>query len=80
MIHFDLLFAAYFLLFAVYLQAQFGAYSFSRSKDIGVRILKIWASFTILDLTLSGFSQFRSFPGATEYHVEKFVHNLSLYG
>jgi len=49
---------------------------FSCSRDIGVRILKIWASSAILDSTLSSFTQFRSFPGATEYHLVKFERNL----
>jgi len=42
--------------------------SFSHSRDIGVHMLKIWASSAILNLTLSGFTQFHGFPGATEYH------------
>jgi len=68
------------LLFVVDAHTKFEVTSFSRSKDIGVRILKIWPSSAILDSILSGFSQIRSFPGATEYHRVKFEYNLSRCG
>jgi len=55
---------AYFLLLTIYLHAKFEVLSFSRSIDIGVRILKIWASSAILNAILNGFSQFRLFRGA----------------
>jgi len=55
----------------------FEIFSFSRSKDIGLRILKIWASSAILDSTLSVFSQFCLFHAATEYHLVKSERNLS---
>jgi len=50
------------LLFVVTAHTKFEVRSFSRSRDIGVCILKIWASSAILNSTLSGFWQFRSFP------------------
>jgi len=49
-----------------------------RFKDIGVRILKIWASSAILDSILSEFSQFRLFHEATEYHLAKFERNMNI--
>jgi len=59
---------------------KFEISSFSRSKDIGVRILKIWASSAILDSILGEFSRFRLFHGATEYHLMKYEHNPSTCG
>jgi len=54
---------------------KFEVSSFNHSRDIRVRILKICVSSAILDLTLSGFWQFHSFRGATEYHLVKFECN-----
>jgi len=68
------------LLFVIDAHTIFEDSSFSYSKDIGVRILKIWASSAILDLTVSGFWQFCSFSGATEYQAVKFDRNLSTCG
>jgi len=60
------------LLFVIYADTKFEVSSFSRSTDIGVCILKISVSSAILDSTLSDFGQFRSFPGATKYHLVKY--------
>jgi len=68
------------LLVVVDVHTKFKDSSFSRFMDIGVRILKVWASSAILDSTLNGFSQFRSFPEATEYHLVKLERNLSTCG
>jgi len=43
------------LLLVVDAHTKFEVSSFSRSIDIGVRILKIWASSAISGSTLSGF-------------------------
>jgi len=59
---------------------QFEVSSFSRFKDIGAGIWKIWASSAILDSTLSGFWQFRIFSGATESRLVKFECSLSTCG
>jgi len=65
------------LLLVVDEHTKFDISSFSRSRDIRVRILRILASFAMSDSTLSGFWQFRSFSGATEYHLVKSERNLS---
>jgi len=59
---------------------SFEVSSFSCSKDIGVRILKIWVTSTILDSTTSEFSQFRLIQAATKYHLVKSERNLSTFG
>jgi len=51
------------LLLVVDAHIKFEVSSFSRSEDIGARILKIWASSAILDSTLSEFWQLCSCHG-----------------
>jgi len=48
------------LLIVIGAHSKFEVSSFCRCRDIGVRILKTWASSAILDSTLSGFWQFQS--------------------
>jgi len=77
-IPFDLVFCMPSKLFLVVdSHTKFEVSSFNRFRDIWVSILKIWASSAILHY---GFSPFRSFSGATEYHLVKFKRNLSTCG
>jgi len=62
------------LLFVVDAYTKFEVFSFNRSRDIGVHILKILALSAILDSIFNGFWQLRSFHGTAEYHLVKFEH------
>jgi len=74
---FDLVFCLPSKLLVVDAHTKFEISRFSCSKDIWDRMLKIWASFAILDSILGECWLFFVFQGATEYPLVKFERNLS---